>query len=92
MPHRQAEQADQASRILREARLAKPLTQEELADILGKSQPTISSIEKGRPIVVEDARRWLEACGALDRWHELGRMGGQDSMEPPVSAETAAAS
>ncbi len=50
---------------LRRARLAAKLTQVELAERLGSSQPSISAVEAGREPCSEDrAAAWLDACGS----------------------------
>ena len=52
-------------RVIREARESAGLTQEQLAKAIGKSQPTISALERGEisRLSVETLTAILQACG-----------------------------
>lgn len=70
-------------KMLRELRESRGLRQSDLADLLGRSQATVSNVERGeRRLDVIELRDWLEAleeeflefAGKLDA--ELQRLGG----------------
>ena len=48
---------------VRRARMARGLSQEELAERLGVSRMTVSRLERGGPVSLETAVRALSECG-----------------------------
>lgn len=80
--------------MLKQYRVAKGYTQEQLAFLLGTNRAAVSMIENGKQgINAERLERWLDACGvrleiSTDQPTTLGRLGTHAEALSPVELET----